>query len=54
MDLLDKANALWLPKGSIRALLAIAAAGGYMAGVVEPEVMTLITGFYFGQKVNGH
>ena len=38
---------LWLPEGSVRALLAIGTSGGFFAGLVPLEIMTLVLGFYF-------
>jgi hypothetical protein len=45
---------LWLPEGSVRAILALAVVGAFIGGwVTELEIVTLILGFYFGQKVSG-
>jgi len=46
----DATQPLWLPSGSIRALLAIAATAGYMAGWVDKELILLAWGFYFGSR----
>ena len=43
---------LFLPDGSVRALIALAVIGAYIGGLLqEKEIVTLILGFYFGQKV---
>jgi len=39
---------LWLPQGSVRSILALSLVGGFMAGYVPIEVVTLVLGFYFG------
>ncbi len=44
---------LYLPQGSIRALLALGVVGAFVAGLVEIEVATLVLGFYFGVRPNG-
>jgi hypothetical protein len=54
----DKSQPLWLPKGSVRAILALVVVVAYVArflgGTVEPvdflPLVTLVIGYYFGQK----
>jgi hypothetical protein len=42
---------LGLPEGSVRALLALAVIGAFIAGVVDQlEIITLVLGFYFGSR----
>ncbi len=43
---------LYLPKGSVRAALALGLTAAFVAGLVELEVIALVLGFYFGQKVS--
>ncbi len=44
---------LWLPQGSVRALLALGVVGAFVAGLVPIEVATLVLGFYFGVRPSG-
>lgn len=39
---------LWLPKGSVRAIIALAIIGGYLFGleVPQPLVMAVITAYF--------
>lgn len=53
MPLLQPDQPLYLPEGSVRALLALGLAGAFVYGYVELEVVALVLGFYFGQKVSG-
>lgn len=48
--LLDVSKPLWLPEGSVRALLALLVVGSFIAGLVPIEVATLVLGFYFGSR----
>ena len=41
---------LYLPEGSIRAIIAIAVVGAFIGGYVELEVALLAMGFYFGSR----
>lgn len=50
----DKTQPLWLPKGSIRAILAIALVAAVIIGAGGDVIQTLATAvvaFYFGAKV---
>lgn len=38
---------LWLPEGSVRALIAFFVLTMYVLGHIETEVATLVLGFYF-------
>ncbi len=44
---------LWLPQGSVRAVLALGVVGAFVAGLVPIEVATLVLGFYFGVRPSG-
>ena len=41
---------LYMPVGSVRALLALSLAAGYLTGIATEEVLFLVLGFYFGQR----
>ena len=52
-------NPLWMPKGSVRAVIGLCITIGFlgytfMSGQVSPEVLTgivgMVIGFYFGAK----
>lgn len=50
----DKTQPLWLPKGSVRAILAIALVAAVIIGTGGDVIQTLATAvvsFYFGSKV---
>ena len=53
MPLLQPDSPLYLPEGSVRALLALGLSAAFVAGLVQLEVVALVLGFYFGQKVSG-
>ena len=44
---------LWIPKGNVRAIIALVMVVGYVAttGKVDKDLVMLILGFYFGSKV---
>ena len=42
---------LFLPEGSVRAVLALGIVGAFIAGVVELEVVLLVLGVYFGGRL---
>jgi hypothetical protein len=46
----DNKQPLWLPQGSVRALLAFSVVGAFIGGLVPVEVATLILGFYFASR----
>jgi len=49
----DKTQPLWLPKGSVRAILAIALVSAVIVGTGGDVIQTLATAvvaFYFGAK----
>lgn len=50
--LLQTEHPLYLPEGSVRAILALTIVAAFVAGLVAIEVVLLVLGFYFGQKVN--
>ena len=52
MPLLNAENPLYLPAGSVRAVLALGLTAAFVAGAVQLEVLALVLGFYFGQKVS--
>ena len=41
---------LWLPKGSVRAILAIGLTVAFVFSLVPLEVAMLVLGFYFGSR----
>ncbi len=42
---------LYLPEGSVRAILALGLVGAYIFGAIaELEIVTLALGFYFGKR----
>lgn len=43
-------NPLWLPKGSIRGLIALGITLAFIFDGVPMEVVTLVLGFYFGTR----
>ena len=44
---------LWLPQGSVRAVLALSVVAAFVASLVPIEVATLVLGFYFGVRPSG-
>ncbi len=40
-------NPLWLPEGSVRALLAMALVAAFIAGYVEKDIVLIVLGVYF-------
>ncbi len=52
MPLLQPDQPLYLPVGSVRAMLALGLSAAFVYGLVELEVIALVLGFYFGQKVS--
>lgn len=38
---------LFLPKGSVRSILALAVTGAYFVGLVSEEIILLVLGSYF-------
>jgi hypothetical protein len=52
-SLLQPDQPLYLPQGSVRAILALGVAAAYVGGLIDNlEIVTLVFGFYFGQKVS--
>ena len=50
--MLNENQPLWLPEGSVRAIIALAVVAAFLFGqITQLEIVTLILGFYFGQKV---
>ncbi len=47
--MLNKDQPLWLPPGSVRALLALSVVGAFIAGELPVEVATVVLGFYFAK-----
>ncbi len=41
---------LGLPQGSVRAVLALMIVGSFIYSAVPIELVTLVVGFYFGQR----
>jgi hypothetical protein len=53
MSFLQTDQPLYLPEGSVRAIIALGVVGAFVAGALDQlEVVALVLGFYFGQKVN--
>ena len=50
MPILTSDQPLWLPKGSIRALLSMSVVLASFWGRVETEAAMLVLGFYFLQR----
>jgi hypothetical protein len=51
-DLLQADQPLYLPKGSVRSLLAFATLGGFIAGYVPVDLAVMVLAFYFAGKVD--
>lgn len=51
-SMLQPDKPLWLPEGSIRALLSAFLVVAYAMGWVDIEVVTLVLGFYFVGRAN--
>lgn len=41
---------LYLPEGSVRAIIALGVVAAFIAGSLPIEVATLVLGFYFGAR----
>lgn len=52
MKLLNTNFPLWMPEGSVRAILALGVVAAFIAGLVSIEVATLVLGFYFATRVS--
>ena len=50
--MLNNNTPLWLPEGSIRAVVALGLVGAFIAGAVDLEVALLVLGFYFGSRAS--
>ena len=50
--LLNTSTPLYLPEGSIRAVIALGLCGAFIAGAVDLEVALLVLGFYFGSRAS--
>lgn len=51
MSLLQEDQPLYLPEGSVRAILALGVVGAFLTGAVSQlEIVTLVLGFYFGSR----
>ncbi|WP_456478120.1 hypothetical protein [Geoglobus ahangari] len=50
---LNENQPLWMPRGSVRAIIALAIVIGYIAinRTVDKELVMLVLGFYFGSKM---
>ena len=51
----DNKNPLWMPSGSVRAIIALMVVAGYIIlnGTVDKDLVMLVLGFYFGSKLVG-
>jgi hypothetical protein len=50
--MLQNDQPLYLPEGSIRAIIALGVVGAFLFQAVDLEIVALVLGFYFGQKVS--
>lgn len=50
MSLLQPDQPLYLPEGSIRAVLALSAMGAFIAGLIPNDIAFLVLGFYFASR----
>jgi len=50
--LLNRNAPLWMPPGSVRALIALVVVLGYFikTGTVDKDIVMLVLGFYFGVR----
>lgn len=48
-ELLREDQPLWMPRGSVRSILALAVVASFIAGLIPIEVATLVLGFYFAK-----
>ena len=46
----DISQPLWLPRGSVRAILALSVIAAFICGLIEPDTALLVLGFYFGSR----
>ena len=49
MSLLQNDQPLYLPAGSVRAIIALGILSAYVLGLIPNEVALVVIGFYFGQ-----
>lgn len=50
--MLNNKTPLWLPEGSVRALLGMGVVAAFIYGMVELEVALMVLGFYFGSRAS--
>lgn len=43
---------LWLPKGSVRSILALGVTGAFIAGLIDVDIALLVLGSYFVGRAN--
>jgi len=51
-DLLQPEQPLYLPEGSVRAIIALGIVSAFIAGQIDMEVALLVLGFYFGSRTS--
>ena len=51
MTILDPTKPLWMPEGSVRAILALGIVAAFVAGLIDAEFATLVVGVYFGSRL---
>ena len=51
MSILNPDKPLWLPDGSVRAILALGIVAAFIAGLIDAEYATLVVGVYFGSRL---
>lgn len=47
---MDDKQPLWLPQGSVRAIIALGLVAAFVFGKIGPEIIAAVIGFYFGSK----
>jgi len=50
--LLQRDAPLWMPRGSVRAIIALIIVLGYFikTGTIDKDIVMLVLGFYFGSR----
>ncbi|WP_148208697.1 hypothetical protein [Archaeoglobus profundus] len=54
-ELLRRNAPLWMPRGSIRAIIALTIVFGYFikTGTIDKDIVMLVLGFYFASRAAG-
>ena len=48
--MLDNQEPLWMPKGSVRAIIALTVVAAYIAGLIDLELAGVVVAFYFAAR----